>query len=316
MAHIQTVLGAVDPSQVGFTLPVEHLYTSTWERGRHKGNPTLWGGESSLLPDDDVLAGEIAAFQAQGGSCIVDATPPGIGRQPEALASLARRTGLHVVMGCGWYRGTLTPASDRLERQSVAQIAEILVAEARDGVGGSGIRPGCIGETGSDRSFISSLEERILRASARASLATGLPIVTHAWHSAVGLDQLDLLEEEGVDPSRVAIGHVESHPVLDYWLAVCERGAFVLVADVGRMLGRFEERIAGLIRALVERGYERQVLLSHDIGQNDELAYYGGRGFSYLAASFIPKLREIEIPADVITQMTADNPRRLLTIAS
>jgi predicted metal-dependent phosphotriesterase family hydrolase len=305
MAHIQTVLGPVDPSEVGFTLPAEHFYTQSWE----------WAGHSSyMLEDDDVLVEEIGAFQAQGGSCIVDDTPACIGRRPERLAGLSRRTGLHIVMGTGWYTGDFVPPEDRMERRSVAELADSLIAEIEGGVGETGIKPGCVGEFGPDRSFISPLEERFHRAIARATNRTGIPLITHAWHSPVGLDQMDLFDEEGVDPGRVAIGHLQSHPILEYWVEVCRRGAYALIDNVGIQMGRFEERIVGLMGELLDRGYERQILLAHDLGQDDELRYYGGRGYMYLAESFIPLMRAAGIPDSTITMITVDNPRRLLTM--
>jgi phosphotriesterase-related protein len=81
-------------------------------------------------------------------------------------------------------------------------------------------------------------------------------------------------------------------------------------------MGRFEQRIIELIRELLDRGYQDQILLSHDLGQDDELRYYGGRGYVYLAETFIPKMREAGISDAAITAITVDNPRRLLTMAA
>jgi len=303
--HIQTVLGPVAPSEIGFTLPAEHFYTQSWEYAGHT---------SYLLEDDDVLAEEIAAFQKQDGSCIVDDTPPSIGRKPERLLQLSRRTGLHIVMGCGWYTGEFVPPEDRLERRSVADIATQLTDEIEHGVGNTGIKPGVVGEFGPERSFISPLEERFHRAISRACRKTGIALITHSWKSDVGLDQLDLFDEEGVDLSRVAIGHLQTHPILDYWLKVVERGAYALIDNIGIRMGRYEERIIGLIRELIDRGYEQQVLLSHDMGQDDELRYYGGRGYTYLAEIFLPQMRDAGIAESTIKAITIDNPRHLLAM--
>jgi predicted metal-dependent phosphotriesterase family hydrolase len=269
--HIQTVTGPVDPAVLTFTLPAEHFYIQQWEVPGHQ---SAW-----QLEDDDVFADEIAAFQAVGGTCIVDQTPACIGRKPNRLEALARRTGLAIVMGCGWYTEAYAPPEDRLERRSVAALADQLIGEIQDGVRETGIRPGIIGEFGPSVTWISPLEERIHRASARAARATGLPVGTHALHSEVGLDELDLFEEEGLDPGRVAIGHCDSHPHLDYWLRIIERGAYVQIDNLGTQMGRHEARLVELIRNLVERGHEGRILLSHDVGVVPELRYHGGRGF-------------------------------------
>jgi predicted metal-dependent phosphotriesterase family hydrolase len=304
--RIETVTGPIAPEEIGFTLPAEHFYIQQWEVVGHEG--------AYQLEDDDVFAEEIAAFRSVGGTCIVDQTPACIGRRPDRLRALSERTGLRIVMATGWYLEAYAPPEDRLDRRSVASLTEQLVAEIEGGVGESAIRPGIIGEFGATRSFISPLEERIHRASARASKATGLALATHATKSPVGLDQLDLFDEEGVDLSRVAIGHCDSYPHIDYWLEIARRGAFVQLDNLGFQLGRHEDRLADLVRDLIERGFERQILLSHDVGVVGELRYHGGRGFTYLSESFLPRLRSRDVPEAMIETITADNPRRLLSI--
>jgi phosphotriesterase-related protein len=192
-------------------------------------------------------------------------------------------------------------------------IADQLIAEIEEGVG-SGIRPGIIGEFGATKSWISPIEERIHRASALAQRQTGLPMATHAMHSEVGLDQLDLFEQEGVDLSRVAIGHCDSYPYLSYWLKIADRGAYIQIDNIGLQMGRHEERLAGLVMQLIERGHEQQILLSHDVGVVPELRYHGGRGFTYLSETFLPRLRNLGLPDSAITTLTVENPRRFLTI--
>ena len=304
--YIQTVTGAVDRASLGFTLPAEHFYIQQWE---------VVGHDSAYqLEDDDVFAEEIAAFQAIGGTCIVDQTPACIGRRPDRLVELSRRTGLPIVMATGWYLEAYAPPEDRLERRSVASLAEQLVTEIREGVSGSGVRPGIIGEFGATRSYISPLEERIHRASARAQRVTGIGLATHAVKSDVGLAQLDLLEEEGADLTRVAIGHCDSFPHLAYWLAIAERGAFVQLDNLGNPMGRHEERLARLVAGLIDRGHGERILLSHDVGVVPELRYHGGRGFTYLVEAFIPRLRELGVEEAAITRIISDNTRRLLAM--
>lgn len=304
--HVQTVRGPIDPDRLGFTLPAEHFYIQQWEVVGHEA---LY-----QLEDDEVFADEIAAFQAGGGTCIVDTTPPCIGRQPERLRNLSERTGIDIVMSCGWYLEAYAPPEDRLERRTVQNLADQLITEIRDGVADTGIRPGVIGEFGASRSYVSPLEERIHRASARAQRATGIPMTTHGLHSPVGLEQLDLFEEEGADLTHVAIGHCDSFPHLSYWLSVIDRGAYVQLDNIGEQMGRHEERLAGLVRALVEQGHEGQILLSHDMGVAPELRYHGGRGFTYLSQVFLPRLRDLGISDEVIHRMIVDNPRRFLSM--
>ena len=112
-----------------------------------------------------------------------------------------------------------------LDRASVGELADRLVAEIESGVADTGIRPGIIGEIGTDKPWLSALEERVHRAAGRAARQTGLAITTHSVMSAVGLAQLQVFEDEGVDPARVVIGHADSYPSLDHYLEIIRRGA-------------------------------------------------------------------------------------------
>ena len=172
-----------------------------------------------------------------------------------------------------------------------------------------------IGEIGVAQGWISPLEERVHRAAARAQLGSGLPLATHTLFHEAGLAQLDLFAEEGVDLSRVCVGHCDSQPYLDYCLRIAQRGAWVAFDNIGAQLGHLEERIVWLVKELVARGHQDQVLLSHDVGQKPELSYFGGPGFTYLTRKFIPQLLSAGVPEGVVTKLTVTNPRRFLAIS-
>jgi phosphotriesterase-related protein len=308
--RVMTVSGPIPPDRVGFTLPHEHTGIYLWHV------PSRWD-YWELTPDEVTLAEELADFRRRGGSTLVDMTGPGVGRDPERLRRLASRTGVQIVMGCGWYRGAYYPAEAQIDRRSVDDLAAELVAEFRDGVAGTGVRPGIIGEIGTDKPWVSALEERVHRAAARASLATGMTISTHAVLSPVGLGQLRIFEEEGVDPSRVVIGHADSYPVLDHYLAILDRGANLEFDFIGH---RFhseeaaEPRLVELIVELLERGHGTQLLLSQDVCHNSQLKANGGFGYTYLQQHFLPTLRTAAVGEGEIAQMMIDNPRRILTL--
>ena len=219
-AHVQTVLGPIEPAALGFTLPHEHTQIALW----HIQNRwDYW----QLTRDEPVILAELERYRAAGGNGLVDLTLPGVGRDPAWLARLARASGLHLVMGGGWYRTAYYPAEARIDRRSVDDLADELVGECDEGVGDTGIRPGIFGEIGTDKPWLSPAEERVHRAVARAARRSGLAIITHAVMSDVGLAQLRVFEEEGVDLSRVVVGHADSYPVLDHYLEIIRRGASI-----------------------------------------------------------------------------------------
>jgi phosphotriesterase-related protein len=310
--RVQTVLGAIHPADLGWALPHEHTAIALW----HIANRwDYW----ELRRDEPVIVEELAAFRAAGGGAVVDLTLEGVGRDPSWLAGLARATGLHVVMGSGWYRGAHYPAEALIDRRSVDALADVIVRDATVGVGETRIRAGIIGEIGTDKPWLSAQEERVHRAAARASRRTGLAITTHAVQSAVGLDQLDVFEAEGADPSRVVIGHADSNPSLDYHLAIAERGATVEFDFLGMSFTPLERhgegRIVDNLRELLARGHVERILLSQDVCHDSQLRRYGGNGYTYLAETFLPRLRAAGVSDDEIRTITIDNPRRLLTIA-
>ncbi|HEY7735297.1 MAG TPA: amidohydrolase family protein [Candidatus Limnocylindrales bacterium] len=311
MSHVQTVLGPIDPATLGLTLPHEHTQIALWHiEGRHD----YW----QLTRDESLILEELARFVAAGGSALVDLTLPGVGRDPDWLSAIARSSGLHLIMGCGWYRGAYYPAEALIDRRSVDDLADELVREIEHGVGASGVRPGIIGEIGTDKPWLSAQEERVHRAAARAARRTGLAITTHAVQSAVGQDQLRVFEDEGADLSRVVIGHADSYPRLDHYLAVVDRGASVEFDFLGMAFTPLERhgepRVIELLGELVARGHADRILLSQDVCHDSQLRAYGGHGYTYLAETFLPLLREAGIPDHVLEAITVGNPRRLLTI--
>jgi predicted metal-dependent phosphotriesterase family hydrolase len=312
MAHVQTVLGPIDPADLGVTLPHEHTQIALWHvRDRWD----YW----QLTRDREAILEELGQYRAAGGRSLVDLTVDGVGRDPAWLVDLAEASGLHVVMGSGWYRQAYYPPTLDVDRRSVEDLADELVREMEGGVGETGVRPGIIGEIGTDKPWVSAREERVFRAVARAARRTGLAVTTHAVLSPVGLDQLRILEAEGADPSRVVIGHADSYPRLEHWLAIVERGASVELDFLGMTFTPQERhgegRVIDLIRELLSRGHAERVLLSQDVCHDSQLRRYGGNGYTYLADTFLPRLREAGVSAAEIETMTVANPRRLLTIA-
>jgi predicted metal-dependent phosphotriesterase family hydrolase len=314
MPHVRTVLGDVAPEAVGFTLPHEHTAIALWHV------PNRWD-YWELTRDAEVITAELEHYRDRGGSLLVDVTPPGVGRDPDWLVGLARSTGLHLVMGCGWYRAAYYPAEALIDRRTVDDLAAELEAEITDGLpaqDGSRVRAGIIGEIGTDKPWVSALEERVHRAAGRAARRTGAAITTHAVMSDVGLGQLELFEAEGADPSRVVIGHADSYPVLEHYLEIIRRGASIELDFLGMSFTpqerKGEPRIIRLLQELLSRGHADRVLLSQDVCHNAQLRHYEGHGYTYLQETFLPRLRDAGVSPAEIDQMTVTNPRRLLTL--
>lgn len=305
--QVQTVLGPVAPGDLGFTLPHEHTKCSLWWI---ENRWDYW----ELIGDEPRINEELAAYKGLGGGALVDVTPIGIGRDLARLARLSQATELHIVAGAGWYRQAYYPAEARIDRRSIDDLADEIVQEFVNGP----VRPGIIGEIGTDKPWVTAQEERVFRAAARAALRTGASVTTHAVQSDVGLAQLTILEDEGLDPARIVIGHCDSHPRIEHWREIVRRGAHVEADFLGMSFTPLERagepKVVELISTLLNEGFEKQILLSQDVCHDSQLASYGGNGYTYLQKSFLPRLAAAGVDAATIKTITVENPARLLTL--
>ena len=243
----------------------------------------------------------------------MDVTSEGLGRNPEGLREISQHTGVKIVMGCGHYRD---PYLDRswIDRTDTDTVAGLIESEIAQGVAGTDIRPGIIGEIAADKWYVSAAEERSFRAAARAQKRTGLTITTHAarW-AAVGRAQLAILRHEDVDPRRIIIGHCDTVPDTDYHSEVARGGSYVEY-DTIRDESEYElDRVVGYIMNMFKAGLGEQVLISHDVCLTSHLSIHGGPGYDYIPSRFVPRLKVAGLTADDIETLLVHNPRRALT---
>jgi phosphotriesterase-related protein len=300
--RIMTVLGPIAPEQLGVCMAHEHLIVDSW---------AMWQVPNySLIVDDvNLVTEEVQAFRDAGGTSIIDVTTIGLGRDPEALRQISVATGVQVVMGTGWYRERSYPAY--IQERSANELAAMMVAEIEEGIDGTGIRAGVIGEIGTERGHITPAQERVFRAAARAHLQTGAPITTHTTHwGELALEQLALLAEEGVDPRHVIIGHLGDRRGIDFFVPIAETGTFLGIDNIGYLDYQKEERRAQNVIDLMAAGFRSQLLLSMDIATLDDLHWYGGKGFDYLLLTFIPLLRSLGATDEDLHALLVENPSR------
>lgn len=299
---IRTVRGDIAPEELGITMAHEHLVIDLYR---------MTGSYSSIIDEVDLVIEELQQFKDAGGSAVVDLTNIGIGRNPKALAQISEATGVHVVMGSGWYRERFYPPY--ITEKKVNELADMIVRDIEEGVDGTGIRAGIIGEIGTERHFITPAQERVFRAAARAQRRTGAPLNTHTTHyGELALDQLELLEDEGVNLSRVIVSHLGERRGIGDILPIAERGAWVEIDNIGYEDYQRDEVRAQNIKLLIEAGYLDRILLSLDICCTEHLAWYGGKGFAHLLRRFVPLLKETGVTQEQIETMLIHNPRRAL----
>ncbi|MFI2713881.1 phosphotriesterase [Micromonospora sp. NPDC018662] len=305
--RVMTVRGPIDPGEMGNTLTHDHLLCDGW------GLRQLY---EAILDDEEIAIEEVRRFAAAGGGTICDPTNIGLKRDPQALHRISVASGVHVVMGAGWYREVVYP--DYIRTDSTEALAQRLIAEIVDGVDGSGIRPGFIGEIGTERGFISPAVERVFRAAGRAHRRTGCPIMTHTTHwGELALEQLDLLAEEQVDPAHVIVSHLGDRRGVRWWLPIAERGAWLNIDNLAFVQGYAPlEFRADNVAELCALGLAGQVMLSNDICELGQLAAYGGVGYANVIENFLPLLRRRGVSEEDIHRMTVANPARAFAYAA
>jgi predicted metal-dependent phosphotriesterase family hydrolase len=301
-ATVMTVTGPVKASDLGVVLPHEHVFVNVMREYRGSG----------MLHDPAVALEELTDFRRHGGGTLVELTLPGLGRDPLALAKVSRASGVHIVMGCGHYREPYLDL-EHFATSSIDDLATEITTEIESGVDATGVRPGIIGEIGSNEDTISTAEEKSLRAAARAHLATGLTISTHAAWFPVGIHQLDILEDEGVPPRRVIIGHSDGVPGPEYQLELARRGCYVELDGFGTDTDYDSDRAVDLLIQLRENGHRAQVLVSQDVFLRTHVRARGGPGYTWIARELVPRLHSRGLTKDETRQLLVDNPRDALT---
>ncbi|OEU85878.1 phosphotriesterase [Streptomyces abyssalis] len=302
---VRTVTGPLAPERVGGpVLAHEHLALDL----AHGGDPTAVLGARHR----QAVTAELAALREEFGlSLVVELTCRGMGRDVRALARVAQESGVAVVAGTGWYYERFHPPETA--GAGVGELTGELVREIEDGIGGTGVVPGVIGEAGSHDDAPGAAEVRTLTAAAHAARATGLSVATHAQLGRGGPAQLELLTGAGLAPHRVSIGHQDllDDPGVHRELAAA--GAYVAFDTVGKESYRSDESRLKLLLALLDAGHADRTLLSCDISRHGYLTSEGGTGYGHLFRSFLPRLRAAGADDDLIDLLTRRNPLRFLT---
>ncbi|MFF7341912.1 phosphotriesterase [Streptomyces sp. NPDC008163] len=306
---LRTVLGDIAPDAVrGPALAHEHLVLDLDHRG--DGGAVLAAGRHTAA-----VTAELAALREEYGlALVVELTCRGMGRDVSTLARISRDAQVAVVAATGWYYEPFhTP---EIDRGSVAELTATLVHEIEHGIDATGIRPGVLGEIGSHGDIPTPPESKVLRASARAALATGLSVATHAQLGRGGLAQLELLTGEGLPPHRISVGHQDllDDPAVHRELAAS--GAYVAFDTIGKDGYRSDDTRLRLLLALLEAGHADRALLSCDISRHGYLTSEGGQGYGHLFGSFLPKVRAAGVDDGLIDLMTRRNPLRFLSGAN
>ena len=305
----RTVLGDVEASSLGVTLVHEHLVVD-W--GELLGRPKL---RFDYEPTVEAIAEHLRAARADGVRAIGECTPIGAGRYVDVMAEASRRSGVAVVGATGFFHEGWTPMHPLARALDVDALTDVYIREITEGMGSTTVRAGLI-KCATGHGSIGSMEEKLLRATARANRATNAPIVAHITES-MEAEQLDIFESEGVDPARICISHVGGG---ENWqermLGALRRGANVSVDMITYDFAPDDQRI-DVARVALDAGFIRQLMLAHDalVVQSgpEEMFGIGPSDFGYISRVFLPKLKAATGLSDAdVGVIMEENPQRFL----
>ena len=299
-----TVRGEIDARDLGFTLPHEHVLVDfggaeTAGRDRYDADEVV----RTMQP-------YLEEVQADGVTGFVDCSPMYLARDPRVLLALSEATGMHIVTNTGQYKEPFLP--ERTFRVSAEELAAEWVAEWHDGIEETEVRPGFI-KTAVEPTPLAETQRKVISAAAIASRETGLTIGTHTVRGVPALEIVGILDEHGVDPAKWIFIHAHQEPDYDLVRLVAKRGAWIELDGIG---GADDSVILGGLLKLLDEGYERQVLLSHDAGWYTVGEEGGGtpRGYTHLTRSFIPLMKRYGVTDELIRLMTVANPARAFAV--
>jgi len=317
LSSVETVTGPVELDDIGPTLMHEHVFVLNTEILQNYGE--YWETEERIA---DAVT-KLTALYERGVRTIVDPTVIGLGRYLPWVQQVADQVHLNIVAATGLYtyddvpfffhhRGVVFDNDDE-------PMVRHFVRDITDGIADTGVKAGVI-KCATDVKGPTPGVERVLRACARAHRETGVAITTHTDAGTYrGRDQQRIFAEEGVDPSRVVIGHCGDSTDTDYLRELMDNGSTIGMDRFGLdLLLPFEERVA-TVAALCDQGYADRMVLAHDAAcfidwfdEGLQPVMAPNWHFTHISDDVLPALRERGVTDDQIDQMLVGNPRRLL----
>ena len=318
MATINSVTGPLDTGDLGFTLSHEHVLLTS--AGIQSTFPEFIDREGTIRKAVE----QLKSAHRDGLRTIVDVTTMDLGRDVKLLQQVSRESGVQIICSTGiWF-----DIPRVFWHVSPDAIAPLFVREIREGIEQTGIRPGII-KVATHVGGVTPEGEIILRAAARAHKETGVPITTHTYAlERVGDQQIRVFEDEGVDLSRVYIGHNDDSDDMGYLTGMLEKGVWLGLDHLtfGHRPGllTLDKRLDNAT-SLIDAGYADRIMLGHDWTANmlifDEALQrsreeYNPHGYSFVARTVIPKLLERGVSEETARRLTVDNPRRFFEVAA
>lgn len=316
MAEVQTVRGPVGTAELGNVLMHEHVFVLSEEI--RQNYPGYWDEEERVA---DAVS-KLAELRAKGISTIVDPTVIGLGRYIPRIQRINEQVDINIVAATGIYTYNDVPFHFHFQGPGTLfdmpePMVDMFVQDITEGIAGTGVRAGLL-KCAIEADGLTPGVERVMRAVAQTHVRTGTPITVHTnVHNESGLTAQRVLAEEGVDLTKVVIGHSGDSTDLDYLGKLADAGSLLGMDRFGLdVLLPFEQRV-GTVAELVRRGYAEKIVLSQDAScfidwfpREKQLAVAPDWHYTHISDDVLPALRERGVTEEQINTMIVDNPRR------
>lgn len=311
---VNTVLGAMLPGNLGFTLMHEHLLCSDWVKR------TCWPGFFEPEEALDKICAVVQRAKDAGVQTIVDATPPNLGRDIEVLRNVAKRTGVNIIASTGSYA-----TEDKwLQRISEDGLLHLYLQDIEQGMQCFDCKAGVI-KCATDKDGFTEENQKMLRVAARAQKLSGLPVLTHCRPPGleIGLRQQEIFAAEGANLEKMVIGHFRNGDSLEYGEAVLRRGSYLAIDQMNWQERNLEYNI-DVIKAFLRHGWGGKLLFSHDavvcynyehwqFKSSDDYVDFAPNMLSYLKESAWGKMVKAGIDETALQVIFYENPKRLFS---
>ena len=306
---IVTVTGEISPGQMGITLSHEHVLVAFI--GADLSEPARYDREAAYR----VILPHIQEIKNLGVKTFVDCTPKYLGRDPLLLKRLSEETGVQFITNTGFYGAVDNKyIPEPVQNMPPEAIAAFWIAEFRQGIDGTGIRPGFI-KIGVSNGELSPFHRNLVRAAAQAHKATGLTIKSHTGKALAAFQQLEILKEEGVKPEAFIWTHAHNEKDPAKHVEVAKMGAWISIDGFWGGAEKAEE-LAEMVVNLKQHNCLHRLLLSQDAGWFDP-DKPGGENYqphTPLFKELIPLLNQKGITDADINKILMGNPGKAFVV--
>ena len=323
MKIIRTILGDIDPKEMGTVDAHDHLIRS--------GGPEIAINKAFLMNDVDAADREFKNYIKAGGKTMVCMDPIGCGRNVKKMLEVAERNRGkgHLLMTTGFQKGSLyCPETSFLATVDTNKVAQMMIAEITEGmdihsyngpvVERTKAKAGLI-KAGTSYRIVTKLEQKAINVAAITQKETGCAISFHTDYGTMALEDVEFVKKFGGNPEKTLLCHMQRNLDKYYYEKVFQTGASICFDEANKAMYRPDSAIAEVIKYLVDKGYEKQILIGMDGGMASSLGEYMAsegmaNGLEYLYSRFVPLLKEIGISDRAIENITVNNAANLFAI--